>query len=77
MSAAESYALTTMRVSKEYYPVMRHWLKRHGWLLITEDYCQNVLLFGSINPIYAGMEVDAIFNAPGRKGVSFTGYVQR
>jgi hypothetical protein len=74
MSIAESYALTTMTVSPEYYIEFRHWLKRHGWLLVSYDHLNNYLLFGSIKPLYAGRQVEAIFNAPYRAGVKFTGY---
>jgi hypothetical protein len=73
MTAAEQYAYMT--VSECLYPHFRHWLKRHGWLLMYRDSPYRTLVFCSIKPVYAGLQLDAQFTAPGKCGVKFDGYV--
>lgn len=65
--------LCYMRVTTFLYGEYRHWLKRHGWLLVQWDWHNQSALFASIKPIFAGQEIEAVFRRQGG-GVSFVEY---
>lgn len=70
------YNLVTMSVSSVYYNEFRHWLKRHGWLMICYDQCHDCYLFGSIKPPFSGQNITPVFYSQHRSGINFKGYVE-
>lgn len=66
--------MVTMDVSCFFYDEFRHWIKRHGWILMNKNYLNGIYTFCSIKPIYGDSQLEAYFSKSEKGGIKFDGY---
>lgn len=53
--------MTELLVTISMYPLFRHWIKRHGWLLNRIDVYTGIMYFISIKPVFKDLNITASF----------------
>src|SRR5690349_13917595 len=70
----DSREMSYLKVDPSMFYFMRHWLKRHGWLVAWYDGGIDLFTLVRIDPIHSGQSVEAAFIHLPNGGIKFLGY---